>query len=475
MLILDAEIDAQHQAGRRVDVRLEGGRIALVAPAGSLRAEGIEARLHAAGKLLLPGLHDHHVHLAALAVSLDSLHCGPPRVRTAEQLAGLLEQQASAGEKEEWLRGIAYHESVAGDIDRNWLDRIVPRRPVRIQHRSGRLWIVNSAGLERLLAPGGNIPSGMACAGGQPTGRILDADDWLATRLPRRFPALGKTGRLLARHGITGVTDTTPRNGPEEWAHFLAAQSAGELAQRVWLMGDARLDTCPGERSDAAGLQRGALKIHLHEHDLPPLDALSAMIARSHTLDRPAAIHCVTLTELVFALGALECAGRHPGDRIEHAAIAPPDVLPLLRDRGVTVVTQPNFIRERGDAYRRDVPLADQTWLYRLRGFLDAGVPLAGSTDAPFGDINPWASMQAAVDRRTASGEILGGEERLTPEEAVGLFLGEADSPGTSPRRIRPGIVADICLLDRPWQQARSGLAAVQVTASFRSGRLLVD
>ena len=147
MLILDAEIDAQHQAGRRVDVRLEGGRIALVAPAGSLRAEGIEARLHAAGKLLLPGLHDHHVHLAALAVSLDSLHCGPPRVRTAEQLAGLLEQQASAGEKEEWLRGIAYHESVAGDIDRNWLDRIVPRRPVRIQHRSGRLWIVNSAGL----------------------------------------------------------------------------------------------------------------------------------------------------------------------------------------------------------------------------------------------------------------------------------------------------------------------------------------
>lgn len=481
MLILDAEIDAHHQAGRRVDVRIDAGRIAMLAPAGSLRAEVGEEKLEAAGCLLLPGLHDHHLHLAALAVSLDSLRCGPPDVGTAEALASRLEQQAASsgdefnvgdeGEGGAWLRGIAYHESVAGEIDRHWLDRVVPHRPVRIQHRSGRLWMVNSAGLRRLLSSGGARPAGMECVAGQPTGRIFDADDWLARRLPRRFPDLKKVGRLLARQGVTGVTDTTPRNGPEEWAHFLAARTSGDLPQALCLMGDARLD----EQPDVAGMQRGALKIHLHEHDLPSLEALSTRIARSHAFDRPAAIHCVTLTELVFALGALECAGGHPGDRIEHAAIAPPDVLPLLLARGVSVVTQPNFIRERGDVYRRDVPGDEQPWLYRLRGFLAAGIPLAGSTDAPFGEPEPWLSMQAAVDRRTVTGDALGEEERLTPEEALALFLGSPLAPGGKARRIQTGQIADLCLLDRPWQQARSKLSAVRVAASLSAGRLLVD
>ena len=35
----------------------------------------------------------------------------------------------------EWLRGTGYHESVAGELDRHALDRWVPARPVRVQHR----------------------------------------------------------------------------------------------------------------------------------------------------------------------------------------------------------------------------------------------------------------------------------------------------------------------------------------------------
>lgn len=485
MLILDAEIDAQHGGGRRVDVRLDEGdgqkrqsgqrgRIAQLAPAGTLSPQAGEAVYPAAGALLLPGLHDHHLHLAALAVALDSLPCGPPQVKTAAALAAQLETAASVGSATEWLRGVGYHESVAGEIDRYWLDRVVPQRPVRIQHRSGRLWLVNSAALQRLLAAGGSLPAGLERQGGQPTGRIFDADDWLRHRLPRRFPSLTAASRRLAGYGVTGLTDTTPHNGPEEWQQVQAAQAAGSLWQDVLLMGDVRLDGMHG----SAGVRRGALKLHLHEHELPPFEALVAAVTRSHAVDRPAAFHCVTRTELIFALGVLACAGRHPGDRIEHAAIAPPDSLPLLVERGVTVVTQPNFIQERGDVYLREVAAADQPWLYRLRGLQAAGIPLAGSTDAPFGAADPWAAMQAAVDRRTADGAVLGAEEGLTPEQAVALFLGSAEVsvevPAGAVRRIVVGAAADLCLLDRPWQQARSHLAAVKVVATFKDGRRLL-
>ena len=54
-------------------------------------------------------------------------------------------------------------------------------------------------------------------------------------------------------------------------------------------------------------------------------------------------------SELVFAVTALSAAGGRTGDRIEHAAVAPPDAVVLLADLPVAVVTQPNFIRERGD------------------------------------------------------------------------------------------------------------------------------
>ena len=51
-----------------------------------------------------------------------------------------------------WVRGIGYHESVAGMLDAADLDTMVDHRPVRIQHRSGRMWFLNSAGLGTVLA-----------------------------------------------------------------------------------------------------------------------------------------------------------------------------------------------------------------------------------------------------------------------------------------------------------------------------------
>ena len=466
MLIRGAEM----RNGTIADVRIEGPLVTAIG-AGFEPWPG-EDVLDAKGGALLPGLHDHHLHLMALATSLDSLRCGPPQVATATDLEQQLREHAALpeGADGDWIRGIAYHESVAGDIDRRWLDRVVPSRPVRIQHRSGRLWIINSRGLEHLTC------GGPAHGAARPpdleelaTGRLLDADPWLRERLGGRPPSLRRVSRLLASHGVTGVTDATARNSDAEFGYFVEAIAHGELRQRVVVMGDASLD----DHVDAGLVRPGPTKIYLRESALPSSEDLLASIARSHAAARPVAVHCVTETEVVFAATCIAEAGARPGDRIEHASVAPPHVVSLLAEHGLTVVTQPNFVRERGDAYLTDVPARDHPWLYRGRGFLRAGICLAAGTDAPLGEANPWLAMLAAVDRRTARGGTLGEAESLSPEEALALFSGDPLMPGGGLTTIEPGVTADFCVLEWPWSVARRNLGNVVVSATVRAGRLV--
>ena len=211
----------------------------------------------------------------------------------------------------------------------------------------------------------------------------------------------------------------------------------------------------------------------LDERALPPLAELVERVNEAHAAGRAVAIHCVTRAELVLALAALEEARVHAGDRIEHASVAPPELVAWIARLGVAVVTQPGFVRSRGDAYLRDVEPRDRPWLYRCAGFAAAGVALGAGTDAPFGEPDPWRAMQAAVDRRTAAGETLAAAEGLSPERALALFTTPPDAPGGAPRRIAPGARADLCLLDRPWSRAREALESEAVVATIGAGKVL--
>ncbi len=440
MLITDVEV-----AGCSVDVRLAAGRVAEMA--SSLTSRPGERTLEARGGVLLPGLHDHHIHLLSLAAALRSVRCGPPHVHTRAELSVALRAAPGDG----WLRGVGYHESVAGELARADLDAWVGDRPARIQHRTGRLWILSSAACRELGIERGD-------------GRLFDADARVRRRLRDLDPPdLSPVGALLARCGITGVTDATARNGPEEQALLLRGAQNDTLPQCLRMMGREALPEHP---------TRAELKIVLHEDALPPLEDLVARVARSHASGRAAAFHCVTRTELVFATSAVASAGVPRGDRIEHASVAPPELVKPLAELGIAVVTQPGFVAERGDAYLVDVEPRDRRWLYRGRGFLDAGVALGGGTDAPFGEPDPWRAMRAAVERRTDGGAALEPDEALTPEEALALFTTRADAPGGAPRRVAPGERADLCLLDRPWVEARERLRADDVHATWCAGRL---
>ena len=108
---------------------------------------------------------------------------------------------------------MGYHESVAGRLDRELLDAIVPHRPLRVQHRGGAMWVLNSTALDVIERAASTWPAeGVERDGsGRPTGRLFRLDRWLRDVLPfEGVPDLGTVGRRLAGFGITGVTDTTP-------------------------------------------------------------------------------------------------------------------------------------------------------------------------------------------------------------------------------------------------------------------------
>ena len=457
--IVDAEVE-----GRRTDVVIEEGRIAALAPPGGGRGEGFEAH----GGALLPGLHDHHVHLLALAASLSSVACGPPDV---ESEAHLRERLHRARPERGWLRGVGYHESVAGVLDREKLDALGPTHPVRVQDRSGAVWSLNSAAIRALELEGEAPSPGIERdAAGRPTGRLFRMDEWLRLRLERDLgaaarPALEPVGEALARYGVTGVTDAGVHNDAAVARLLGEAQARGALPQRLLVLG--KLDDPPR----ATGrLGAGAVKLILDDARLPGLAELAQAIGSAHAAGRAVAIHAVTRAELFLALAALEETGLRAGDRIEHANVAPPEAVERVRALGLRVVGQPILIHDRGDRYLRDVEAQDQPWLLRGRGWVEAGVPLAAGSDAPYGSPDPWLSMRSACTRRTRAGQTLAPEEGLTPEEALALHLAPLEDPGGRPRRVEVGAPADLCLLDRPWHAAREDLHAGLVRATWCAG-----
>lgn len=255
MLIRDVEV-----AGRgRADVRVEGGLIAEIG-----RGLPGPADVDGRGGALLPGLHDHHVHLMAMAAEAASVPVGPADVRGRAGLAAALRSGAPG----EWVRAVGYYESVAGDLDRTALDALVPDRPVRVQHRSGTMWFLNTLALRA---------AGLDSA----DGRLWREDQRLRTLLPPVRLDLADVGRRAARRGVTGFTNADPH--PADGL----AQTLSALPQRLLVMG---VDP--------------PVKLLLDDRTLPAPSDLAATVTGLRP--RPVAVHCVTRVQLLVTLLALE-------------------------------------------------------------------------------------------------------------------------------------------------------------------------
>ena len=450
MILHDVEVEGRSG----LDVLVDGGRITAVAP-GLTTAHPAEDVVEGHGGALLPGLHDHHLHLRSLAARARSVVCGPPEVTGTESLAAALTAAAARRPPGAWIRGVGYDERVVGPLDRARLDALVPDHPARVQHRSGHLWVVNSRALDRLV---GRTTATIA------DGHLYDADASFRgldeQESGAEAAALAEVGDRLAALGVTGVTDATADNDDAAAAWFAARRADGTLPFDVHLLG-------------GDDLTHGPRKVILAERDLPGLDELVASVTAAHQGGRPVAVHAASRATVVLALTTLEATGVLAGDRLEHASVAPPEIAGWAARLGVTIVTNPGFVAAHGDRYLAEVDPEDQPWLYRGRGLLDAGAALGAGSDAPYGPEDPWAAMQAAVDRRTAAGSCLGPAEAVSPEAALACWTTGPEDPGGPVRRLTVGAAADLCLLSVPWTEARRQLTADCVAATIVGGTLV--
>jgi predicted amidohydrolase YtcJ len=356
---------------------------------------------------------------------------------------------------------------MAGALDAAALDPLAPRHPLRLQHQTGALWVLNSAALAAVGAADGPdcVERG---ADGRPTGRVWRGDAWLRAQIGPKPPPLAPIGGQLASYGITQVTDATVTTDAEAAARLADAHRTGALPQRLTLMSGGPL-AAPAHGAFAVG----PVKVLLDDAALIDLDDFTGRIATARRQHRAVAVHCVTAGELALTLAAFEAAGARPGDRIEHGGVIPAAAIGQLRALGLAVVTQSAFVAERGDRYLAEVDPAEQADLYRCASLKAADVPVAGSSDAPYAAPDPWAGMAAAVRRRTAAGKPLGERERVSAEAALAMYLGRADDPGGPPRRVAIGAPADLCLLKVPLGEALANPSAELVRGTFIGGRMV--
>ena len=409
---------------------MRGGTVVGVTGSGRAAVPGA-IEIDAGGGALIPGLHDHHIHLLTLAAARASTRVGPPEVVDVARARPAL-TAACAASRSGWVRAVGYHESVAGDLDASTLDRLVPAgrdTAIRVQHRSGQLWVLNAraiaaTGLDRLDHPGIERD-----AAGAVTGRVFGLDDLLRKIAPAERPDLAAVGRELASYGVTGVTDLTPTESGSEVEMLAGAVTAANFPVGVTVTGGPGLDRC------APALARGPVEIPACRPRRTRSRCDDRRLRGAHADGRPVAVHCVTHVGLAVGLAAWRDSGVRPGDRIEHGAVLPDDLLAEIHDLGLIVVTQPNFVAERGDVYLADVEPGDQPHLWRCGSLVEFGIGVAAGTDAPFGHPDPSHAITAAVERAQRPGRPSDPTRPSVQAEALDLFLGAPADPHR-PRRL---------------------------------------
>ena len=487
-------------------VAVRDGRVAWTGPAESLgrvTGPGIET-IDCRGGTLVPGFVDAHCHLLAYASSLTAVDCRPSAVSTITDIQQALRRRAETTAPGEWIRAFGYDELELAERrhpTRRDLDEATPRNPVRLSHGSGHAVVLNSLGLEAVgiststaEPPGGVIERNAET--GEPSGVLLEMDGYLDGRMPRHaedelLRAVGIAGERLLSRGVTSIHDATAANSLDRWKLFARIRERGIFGPRVTMMpGSDRLSEFTGRGMGFAHgddlLNLGAAKIMLTAtagglH--PEVDALRAMVLGAQTAAFPVAIHAVEPEAVVAAAGAIAEARARAGPgtalrhRVEHCSECPTEAIEALVAAGAVVVTQPGFVYHRGRRYLAAAPPEKRQWLYPVRSLRDAGIRVGFGSDAPVTEPDPLLAIWAAMKRRTRGGEVVGGEQAVSVEEALRMSSAGAafaSSQDVDKGSIEAGKLADFALLDRnPLQVGPDEVRDIRVMMTVVGGRVV--
>lgn len=182
--------------------------------------------------------------------------------------------------------------------------------------------------------------------------------------------------------------------------------------------------------------------------------------------------------EAVEAVAALWSRGGRAGGgaaprRIEHLFFANRDTARRAADAGVHAVVQPAHLDETG-AIVVASGLPAKMGFHPYRTLLDAGVRLAGSSDAPVNSFDVWSAVRAAVERRLPDGRGVFPSEALAVREVLTMYTrGGAAALGMEGEigELRAGARADaVVLAADPWDLPVERLREARVLATYTDG-----
>ena len=107
--------------------------------------------------------------------------------------------------------------------------------------------------------------------------------------------------------------------------------------------------------------------------------------------------------------------------RIEHFFFPGPDAIARTAEAGIATAVQPAIVAWVGDRLLA-MGMVGRWPFTPIRDMLDAGLTVAGSSDAPVVDFDPLAGIRTAVQRRAASGEPVEDGQQVTVEEALEMY-----------------------------------------------------
>lgn len=477
--------------------------------------------------VVLPGFNDAHAHPTMTAENLVHADCSPEVATDEGILVELLRREAAAVGPGEWVIGSRYdHTKTTGGrvVDRWFLDNVSDGRPVLLMHVAAHWGVLNSAGLAAAgLHEGSADPLGGSLgrdgAGGL-NGVIFEQAlfDVAYASLARGAPVILPSSMQLRRRslaralglfhaaGITSMCDALC--GPEDVRLLMAARAAGELSMRTGFMvahphydrladlglrsgfGDHRLrlvgvkafvdGACAGGNCLVEEPFEGTTD---HGMQVTATQELLDLVRRVAGDGVVLGVHANGDRAIRLLLDAHESARREGAPalrhRIEHCSLIDDDIVRRIGALGLVPVPFGSYARFHGDKL---VGYYGQQRLDRLfahRTLLDAGIPVAGSSDYPCGPFEPLAAITSCTERRALDGAAIGLSQRITVEQAIALYTtGSAYASGEEKvkGRLAPGMLADFVeLSDDPYCTAPQEIVNLAVRSTWVGARCVYD
>jgi predicted amidohydrolase YtcJ len=489
-------VDKSHPNAQAVAVL--GDRIVAVGSNDDVKLwQGAHTRvIDAAGKLLLPGFNDSHVHFVDGGLALDSVQLND--ATSAQEFARRITERAKLTPKGEWITGGDWDETKwnpARMPTRELIDPATPDTPVFVSRYDGHMALANSVTLRLagITAQTPDPPGGVIVhdAQGNPTGALKDAAMDYVYKIA---PPLSHDGRVkavkraLAHAASLGVTSVQHMN-PEyaDIAVYDELLQRGELTARIYaapLITGVDDQVKIGIRHAFGGsfLRIGALKAYadgslgsstayffepfsnqpdnhgLLSDEMHPVSLMQDRMMRADAAGLQICTHAIGDQGISIILDLYSAIVKAHGEtdrrfRIEHAQHMAAKDFDRFAQLHVIASMQPYHAIDDGRWAEERIGHERASRTYAFRTFLEHGVRLAFGTDWNVAPLNPMLGVYAAVTRATLDGKNPKGwfpEQKLTVAEAVEAYtMGSAFAEFQENLKgsITPGKLADMVLL----------------------------